>query len=88
MNAVTFWRNAELLGADKDDWADIASFKLIAIHHINNALANLFWAKWHIHLEDLSTVKQAFYVLWEAENCCSLGGFIGADAFKNAHSVV
>ena len=88
MDAIAFRGDSEFLGADKDNWADIAGFELIAIYHVNNALGDLFWAVRHIHLEDLSAVKQAFYVLWEAENCCSLGGLIGTDAFKNAHSVV
>jgi hypothetical protein len=88
MNTVAFWRNTKLLGANKDDWADIASFELIAINHINDTFTNLFWAKWHVHLEDLGAVKQTFYVLWEAENGRSLWCFIGADTFKNAHSVV
>jgi hypothetical protein len=39
-------------------------------------------------LEDLGAIKKALYVLWEAENSSSLGGFIGPDTLKNAHSIV
>jgi hypothetical protein len=88
MDSVAFRRDTQLLGANKDDWADIASFELIAVYHVNNGLGDLFLAVRHVHLEDLGAVKQAFNVLWEAENGSALGGFIGTDALKNAHSVV
>ena len=88
MDAVAFGGDSEFLGADKDNWAYIAGFELIAVNYVNNALGDLFWAVRHIHLEDLSAVKKALYVLWKAENGGSLGGFIGADALKYAHSVV
>ena len=88
MDAISCRGDSEILGADKDNWADIAGFELIAIYHVNNALGDLFWAVRHVHLEDLSAVKKALYVLWKAENRGSLGGFIGSDAFKYAHSIV
>jgi hypothetical protein len=76
------------LGANKDDWADIAGFKLVAIYRVDNAPGDLFGAIRHVHLEDLGSIKQAFYVLWKAENGGSLRGFIGSNALKYTHAVV
>ncbi len=88
VDAVALGADAELLGADPHQRAQVAALQLVLAHHLLLRLVELLGRERDLHAQDLGAVEQALGVLGQAEDRRAVGGLVGAHALESAAAVV
>jgi hypothetical protein len=88
MDGVALGADAQLLGADPHQRAQVAALQVVLAHHGLLSLADVLEAVGQLHAQDLAAVEQPLGVFAQAEDRRAVHRVVGAHALESAAAVV
>ena len=88
VDRVALGADAQLLGADPGERAQVAALELVLAHDGALGVHHLLERERDLHAQDLGRVEQALGVLAQAEDRRAVDRVVGAHAFEGAAAVV